>query len=57
MAGVYQITAEVPLGIQGGDAIPVVVVSPPDPSLLARGTHGLGRESNRITIAVEQPQP
>jgi uncharacterized protein (TIGR03437 family) len=50
-AGVYLITVEAPLGTQDGDAVPVVVILPPDE---AAGVHGAGRQSNAITIAVER---
>jgi uncharacterized protein (TIGR03437 family) len=62
VAGVYYITAEVPLGTPEGDAVPVVVVLPPDASLLprgplqTRGNRGLQIDSNQTTIAVERPQ-
>jgi uncharacterized protein (TIGR03437 family) len=62
VAGVYEITAEVPLGIPEGDAVPVVVVLPPGswPSRRGpqevRGTRGAQIESNQTTIAVEWPQ-
>ncbi|MBZ5723498.1 MAG: putative Ig domain-containing protein [Acidobacteriia bacterium] len=63
VAGVYEITAEVPLGIQEGDAIPVVVSVPSDQPLMrraapaARDIHRFGLPSNPITIAVERPRP
>jgi uncharacterized protein (TIGR03437 family) len=62
VAGVYEITAEVPWGIPEGDAVSVVVVVSPDPSLVrrgppqARGIRNLQVKSNQTTIAVEQPQ-
>jgi uncharacterized protein (TIGR03437 family) len=62
MAGVYEITAEVPVGIQEGDAIPVVVgfplnhlPFPREPSQLS-DARGRGLLSNQPTIAVERPQ-
>jgi uncharacterized protein (TIGR03437 family) len=61
VAGVYEITAEVPLSTQEGDAVPVVVVLPNDESLQrlgpqqAAGARGFGRQSNQTTIAVERP--
>jgi uncharacterized protein (TIGR03437 family) len=63
-AGVYQITAEVPLGIPQGDAVPVVVSLPLDRSrlpsvggpLLASDAHDRGLRSNQTTIAIERPQ-
>jgi uncharacterized protein (TIGR03437 family) len=63
VAGVYDITAEVPLSTQAGDAVPVVVVLPADQSLQrlgalqAPGARGFGRQSNQTTIAVERPRP
>jgi len=63
VAGVYEITAEVPLSTQVGDAVPVVVVLPNDESLQrlgprqAAGARGFGRQSNQTTIAVERQQP
>jgi uncharacterized protein (TIGR03437 family) len=62
VAGVYEITAEVPFGIPEGDAVPVVVVLPPDASLSRRGpqqglgTRGFQVNGNQTTIAVERPQ-
>jgi uncharacterized protein (TIGR03437 family) len=56
VAGVWEITAEVPLGIQEGDAIPVVVYVPPFQSPPTPGSVGvriLGLGSNETTIAVE----
>jgi uncharacterized protein (TIGR03437 family) len=47
VAGVYEIAAETPWSIEEGDAIPVMVIMPPDRS-------GAGQQSNRITIAVER---
>jgi uncharacterized protein (TIGR03437 family) len=61
VAGVYEITAEVPLSTQAGDAVPVMVVLPSDQSLQrlgpsqAPGARGFGRQSNQTTIAVERP--
>jgi uncharacterized protein (TIGR03437 family) len=62
MAGVYEITAEVPVGIQEGDAIPVVIglplnhlPLPREPSQLS-DARGRGLLSNQLTIAVERPQ-
>jgi len=63
VAGVYEITAEVPLSTQDGDAVPVVVSLPSDQSLQrlgppqAPGARGFGRQSNQTTIAVERPRP
>jgi uncharacterized protein (TIGR03437 family) len=63
VAGVYEITAEVPLSTQAGDAVPVVVVIPSDQSIVrlgpsqAQGARGFGRQSNQTTIAVERPRP
>jgi uncharacterized protein (TIGR03437 family) len=63
VAGVYDITAEVPLSTQEGDAVPVVVILPPDESLQrlgaqqAAGARGFGRQSNQTTIAVERQRP
>jgi uncharacterized protein (TIGR03437 family) len=62
VAGVYEITAEVPLGTPEGAAVSVVAVLPPGASLLpraplqVRGTRGLQTDSNQTTIAVERPQ-
>jgi uncharacterized protein (TIGR03437 family) len=62
-AGVYEITVEVPLSTQEGDAVPVVVVLPADESLQRLGAQqmpgarGFGRQSNQTTIAVERPRP
>ena len=59
VAGVWEITAEVPLGIQPGDAIPVVVYVPPFQWHPTRGPLGarrvriFGLGSNETTIAVE----
>ncbi len=47
VAGVYEIAAEMPWSIEEGNAIPVMVIMPPDRS-------GAGQQSNRITIAVER---
>jgi hypothetical protein len=61
VAGVYEITAEVPLSTQEGDAVPVMVMLPNDESLQrlgpqqAAGARGFGRQSNQTTIAVERP--
>jgi hypothetical protein len=52
-AGVYDITAEVPLSTQEGDAVPVMLILPSDQPA---GSRGLGRQSNQTTIAVEQPR-
>jgi uncharacterized protein (TIGR03437 family) len=63
MAGVYEITAEVPMSTQDGDAVPVVVVLPSDQSLQrlgppqGPGARSFGRQSNPTTIAVERPRP
>jgi uncharacterized protein (TIGR03437 family) len=63
VAGVYDITAEVPLSTQEGDAVPVVVILPADESLQrlgaqqAAGARGFGRQSNQTTIAVERQRP
>jgi uncharacterized protein (TIGR03437 family) len=56
VAGVYEITVEVPLGIEEGDAIPVVIGLPPGPPVLRRGSPQT-REFRRlgaVTIAVER---
>jgi uncharacterized protein (TIGR03437 family) len=59
-AGIYEITAQVPVGIQEGDAVPVVVGLLPDRSISQR-EHLQSREalrrgflSNLTTIAVER---
>jgi uncharacterized protein (TIGR03437 family) len=63
MAGVYEITAEVPSGIQDGDAVPVAVLLPLDRLHLRRGPLDAGNirrfgvRSNQTTIAVERSRP
>jgi len=62
VAGVYEITVQVPLGIPEGDAIPVVVCLPPDPQPQRPGhrpapnLRGFGLLSNPTMIAAEQPR-
>jgi uncharacterized protein (TIGR03437 family) len=58
VAGVWEITVEVPLGIEEGDAVPVVVI--PEPAHApGRGAPAHNRNSdrrirsNRITLAIE----
>jgi uncharacterized protein (TIGR03437 family) len=58
IAGVWEVTVEVPLGIQQGDAVPVVLI--PEPSHPpGRGAPAHNRNSdhrtrsNRITLAIE----
>ncbi len=59
--GVYEITAKVPFGVQESNTVSVGVMMPPDPSLFTHSTRSMagvtaaGGQSNRITIAVEQP--
>jgi hypothetical protein len=63
MAGVYEITAVVPLGLQDGDAVPVVVTLPLDRlhpwrgPLDAGNIRRFGVQSNQTTIAVERSRP
>jgi uncharacterized protein (TIGR03437 family) len=63
VAGVYEITAEVPLGIQDGDAVAVAVQLPSAPMhrerrpLDARDVRYSGSRSNWTTIAVERSRP
>jgi uncharacterized protein (TIGR03437 family) len=58
VAGVWEITVEVPLGIQAGDAVPVVLIPEPSHSP-GRGApaHYRNRDnrtrSNQITLAIE----
>jgi hypothetical protein len=63
MAGVYEITAEVPLAIQDGDAVSVAVHLPEDRlhpwkgPLDAGNMRRAGLQSNQTTIAVERSRP
>ena len=63
MAGVYEITAEVPLAIQDGDAVSVAVHLPEDTlhpwkgPLDAGNMRRAGLQSNQTTIAVERSRP
>jgi len=63
MAGVYEITVEVPLGLQNGDAVPVAVQLPSsqvhpglEPLDLGKVRHSIVL-SNWTTIAVERSRP
>jgi uncharacterized protein (TIGR03437 family) len=62
-AGIWEITAEVPMGIQPGNAVPVVVYVPPYQAYPRReppaggNLRRFGVPSNRTTIAVEQARP
>jgi uncharacterized protein (TIGR03437 family) len=63
MAGVYEITTEVPLGIQDGDAVAVAVhlpmaqMHPGRRPLVAGDVRDYGLRSNWTTIAVERSRP
>ena len=63
MAGVYEITAVVPLGLQDGDAVPIVVHLPSDrlhpwhEPMAAGNLRRSGVLSNQTTIAVERSRP